>query len=98
MEGDREVLGVLEAPCQHASKLYYLGPHETLLTQINPEIWVRMGFLNVIYKIRVAEKKVELWRAKAMFLFSSFIPESTQDGCQPSSKFTLAVLAKNVNH
>lgn len=58
MEGDREVLGVLEAPCQHASKLYYLGPHETLLTQINPEIWVRMGFLNVIYKIRVAEKKL----------------------------------------
>ena len=56
VEGDREVLGDLEAPCQHASKLYYLGPHETLLTQINPEIWVRMGFLNVIYKIRVADK------------------------------------------
>ena len=33
-----------------------------------------------------------------MFLFSGIIPESTQDGCQPSSKFTLAVLAKNVNH
>ena len=42
--------------------------------------------------------EVELWRAKAMFLFSGIIPESTQDGCQPSSKFTLAVLAKNVNH
>jgi hypothetical protein len=57
MEGDKEVLGDLETPCHHASKLLYLGPHETLLTQINPEIWVRMGFLNVIYKIRVADKK-----------------------------------------
>ena len=33
-----------------------------------------------------------------MFLFSGIIPESTQDGCQPSSKFTLAVLGRNVNH
>ena len=56
MEGDKEVLGDLETPCHHASKLLYLGPHETLLTQINPEIWVRMVFLNVIYKIRVADK------------------------------------------
>jgi hypothetical protein len=42
--------------------------------------------------------EVELWRAKAMFLFSGIIPDSTQDGCQPSSKFTLAVLGRNVNH
>ena len=56
MEGDKEVLGDLETPCHHASKLLYLGPHETLLTQINPEIWIRIGFLNVIYKIRVADK------------------------------------------
>ena len=49
-------------------------------------------------KLGLLINEVELSKAKAMFLFSGIIPESTQDGSQPSSKFTLAVLAKNVNH